>query len=169
MDSGNDCVITSYSIHYTKLYDIQDSGLKIQQNEGGEMRYMTFTNLVMENVPRPIFMTFCQQTACVETPQGEYEPLKRMHDMKFSNIIVDNSKGDKNSAIFLTGIPGHLIEDISISNVNFIVRGGATKEDAAQKEVKEYTLENMKRWPEFFTVGALPAYGIYARHRNNFV
>jgi polygalacturonase len=146
--------------------DIQDSGLKIQQNEGGEMSHMTFSNLVMENVPRPIFMTFCQQTASVDTPKGTYEPLKRMHNMKFDNIIVDNSKGDKDSAFFLTGIPGHEIEDISITNVDFIVSGGGSQEDANKLDVKEYTLENMKRWPEFFTVGALPSYGIYARHIN---
>ncbi|MCL7762520.1 glycosyl hydrolase family 28 protein [Polaribacter sp. Z014] len=146
--------------------DIQDSGLKIQQMEGGEMSNMTFSNLVMENVPRPIFMTFCQQTASVDTPIGTYEPLKRMHNMKFDNIIVDNSKGDRHSAFFLTGIPGHEIEDISITNVDFIVSGGVSKEDAKQEKVKEYTLENMKRWPEFFTVGSLPVFGIYARHMN---
>ncbi|SDW35430.1 Glycosyl hydrolases family 28 [Lutibacter oricola] len=146
--------------------DIQDSGLKIQQNEGGNMSHMTFSNLVMENVPRPIFMTFCQQIASVETPNGEYEPLKRMHNMKFDNIIVDNSKGDKHSAFFLTGIPGHEIEDISISNVDFIVSGGGTIEDAGKLDVKEYTLDNMKRWPEFYVVEGLPAYGIYARHLN---
>ncbi|QVY66083.1 glycoside hydrolase family 28 protein [Polaribacter sp. Q13] len=146
--------------------DIQDSGLKIQQMEGGEMSNMTFSNLVMENVPRPIFMTFCKQTASVDTPIGTYEPLKRMHNMKFDNIIVDNSKGDRHSAFFLTGIPGHEIEDISITNVDFIVSGGVSEEDAKQEEVKEYTLENMKRWPEFFTVGSLPVFGIYARHMN---
>jgi polygalacturonase len=146
--------------------DIQDSGLKIQQNEGGEMSHMTFSNLVMENVPRPIFMTFCQQIASVDTPDGEYEPLKRMHNMKFDNIIVDNTKGDKNSAFFLTGIPGHEIEDISITNVDFIVSGGGTKEDAKKLDVKEYTLDNMERWPEFYVVGGLPVYGIYARHIN---
>ncbi|WP_139956935.1 glycoside hydrolase family 28 protein [Flavicella sediminum] len=146
--------------------DIQDSGLKIQQNEGGEMSHMTFSNLVMENVPRPIFMTFCQQTASVDTPKGEYEPLKRMHHMKFDNIVVDNSKGDRHSAFFLTGIPGHEIEDISITNVDFIVAGGVNKEDAKQKDVKEYTHDNMKRWPEFYVVKELPAYGVYARHIN---
>ena len=146
--------------------DIQDSGLKIQQMEGGEMSNMTFSNLVMENVPRPIFMTFCQQTASVDTPKGTYEPLKRMHNMKFDNIVVDNTKGDRHSAFFLTGIPGHEIEHISITNVDFIVSGGVSKEDAKQKEVKEYALANMKRWPEFFTVGSLPVYGIYVRHMN---
>ncbi|MFC1764691.1 glycoside hydrolase family 28 protein [Planctomycetota bacterium] len=145
--------------------DIEDSGLKIQQNEGGEMRNMTFTNLVMENVPRPIFMTFCTQRACVDTPEGTFEPLKRMHNMMFSNIIVDNSKGDKNSAFFLTGMPDHLIENICIKDVQFIVAGGGTQADADKREIKEFTLEVLnKHWPEFYLVGTLPAYGLYARH-----
>ncbi len=145
--------------------DIEDSGLKIQQNEGGEMKNMTFSNLVMENVPRPIFMTFCTQRASVDTPEGEYEPLKRMHNMVFSNIVVDNSGLDKNSAFFLTGMPDHPIEDITIKDVQFIVSGGGTLEDAEKMEVDEYTLEVLKgHWPEFYLVGTLPAYGIYARH-----
>lgn len=145
--------------------DIEDSGLKIQQNEGGEMKNMTFSNLVMENVPRPIFMTFCTQRASVDTPEGEYEPLTRMHNMLFSNIVVDNSELDKNSAFFLTGMPEHPIEDITIKDVQFIVSGGGTREDAEKMEVKEYTLEVLKgHWPEFYLVGTLPAYGVYARH-----
>jgi len=124
--------------------DIQDSGLKIQQCEGGEMRNMSFTNLVMENVPRPIFMTFCQQRACVDSPEGSFEPLKRMHNMLFSNIVVDNSRGDKDSAFFLTGMPDHLIEDICIKDVQFIVAGGGTQEDANKKDIKEFTLEVLK-------------------------
>jgi len=146
--------------------DIEDSGLKIQLNEGGEMRHLVFCNLVMENVPRPVFITFCQQIACVEVPEGEYEPLKRMHDMAFSNMIIDNSKGDKNSAFFMTGIPSHQIENISLNNITFIVSGGGSSADAAQTKVKEFTLGNLKRWPEFYEVGSLPAFGLYARHLN---
>ena len=41
--------------------DHNDSGLKIQMNEGGEMKNMVFTHLTMTNVPRPLFLTFCQK------------------------------------------------------------------------------------------------------------
>lgn len=157
--------IESVTVTNCIFRDIEDSGLKIQQCEGGTMRNMTFSNLVMENVPRPIFMTFCQQRACVDTPEGTFEPLERMHTMNFSNIVVDNSKGDKDSAFFLTGMPDHLIEDISIRDVQFVVAGGGTREDANKHDIKEYTLEVLKKhWPEFYLVGTLPAYGVYARH-----
>jgi hypothetical protein len=134
-------------------------------NEGGEMKNMTFSNLVMKNVPRPIFMTFCQQRAGVDMPE-EMFPMKAMHGFIFSDIIVDNRKLDKNSAFFLTGMPGHYIQDIQLNNILMTVSGGGTKEDAIKK-VKEYTLETIgKWWPEFSKVGTLPAYGIYARHIN---
>jgi len=158
--------IESVTVSNCTFRDIEDAGLKIQQNEGGEMKNMTFSNLVMENVPRPIFMTFCKQRMSVETPEGQIEPIKRMHGFYFNNIIADNSESDKNSAIFITGLPKHKIEDISIKDVRFIVPGGGTKIDAVKIDsVKEYTREIMGvHSPEFHSIGTLPAYGIYARH-----
>lgn len=157
--------IESVTVTNCTFKDIDDSGLKIQQNEGGEMKNMVFSNLIMENVPRPIFMTFTQQRASVETPEGELEPLQSMHNFIFSNIVVDNSKLDKNSAFFLTGFPGHYIEDITIRDVQFTVSGGGTKEDAQKTDLNEYTQEVLNGWwPEFSLVGTLPASGIYARH-----
>jgi polygalacturonase len=156
---------SSVTVTNCTFRNIEDSGLKIQMNEGGEMKNMVFSNLVMENVPRPVFMTFCQQRACVDSPM-ELAPMKAMHHFIFQNMIIDNSKLDKNSAFFLTGLPNNKIEDILISNVQFVVSGGGSKEDAA-KTVKEYTPEVLGEWwPEFYLVGTLPAYGIYARNIN---
>lgn len=162
--------IESVTVSNCVFRDIEDSGLKIQQCEGGEMRNLSFSNLVMENVPRPIFMTFASQRCCTDIPEGTYEPLKRMHNMMFDNIIVDNSQLDKNSAIILTGMPDHKIEDISITNVQFIVSGGGTPEDAAKKDINEYTLEVLAgHWPEFRLLGTMPAYGIFARHMDGLI
>lgn len=153
----------SVTVTNCTFHDIKDSGLKIQMNEGGEMKNMVFTNLVMRNVPRPIFMTFCQQRAGVDAPE-EVLPMKAMHSFIFSDIIADNRELDKNSAFFLTGMPDHYISDIQLNNIQFTVSGGGTKEDASGK-IKEYTLETLGNWwPEFSLVGTLPASGIYARH-----
>lgn len=153
----------SVTISNCTFHDIQDSGLKIQMNEGAEMKNMSFTNLVMRNVPRPVFMTFCQQRAGVDAPM-EMLPMKAMHSFIFSDFIVDNRGLDKNSAFFLTGMPNHYISDIQINNIQMTVSGGGTKEDAS-KEIKEYTLDVLgKWWPEFYLVKTLPASGIYARH-----
>ena len=71
--------------------NIKDSGLKIQMNEGGEMKNMVFSNLVMENVPRPILMTFCQQRACVDSPR-ELAPMKAMHHFIFNQTGLPGSR-----------------------------------------------------------------------------
>ncbi|WP_282036002.1 glycoside hydrolase family 28 protein [Saccharicrinis aurantiacus] len=146
--------------------NIKDSGLKIQVNEGGTMKNMVFSNLVMKNVPRPVFMTFAQQKACVDAPDEMY-PMKEMKNFTFQNIIADNTELDKNSAFFLTGMPGHNIQNIIIKDVQFFVSGGGTKEDS-KKSIKEYTVETLEGWwPEFHLVGTLPASGVYLRHMEN--
>ncbi len=144
--------------------DIDDSGLKIQMNEGGEMKNMVFSNLTMKNVPRPIFMTFAKQKACVDAPETMY-PMDAMHGFIFKNIIVDNRELDKNSAILITGITGTYIENVMLKDIFMTVAGGGTIEDAQKTDLKEYTLDVLKGWwPEFHLIGTLPAYGVYARH-----
>jgi len=147
--------------------NIKDSGLKIQMNEGGSMKNMVFSNLVMKNVPRPVFMTFAQQKACVDAPEEMY-PMKEMKNFTFQNIIADNIELDKNSAFFLTGMPGHYIENVIIKDVQFFISGGGTKEDAEKKDHNEYTLDVLGGWwPEFSKVGTLPASAIFLRHMKN--
>ena len=155
----------SVAVSNCTFNDIDDAGLKIQMNEGGEMKNMTFTNLTMKNVPRPVFMTFAQQRAYVDSPEGEYPPMKAMHNFIFTNIIADNSELDKDAAFYITGMPGHYIENLIFRNIQFTVPGGGTAEDAARTDIKEYTLDVLKGWwPEFYLTGTLPAYGFYARH-----
>ncbi|TGV00977.1 glycoside hydrolase family 28 protein [Flavivirga rizhaonensis] len=154
----------SVTVSNCTFHDIEDSGLKIQMNEGGEMKNMVFSNLIMKNVPRPIFMTFCQQRAGVDTPEDMF-PMKAMHGFIFNGLIVDNKELDKNSAIFITGMPNHYISNIQLTNVQMTVSGGGNKADAEKTDLNEYTLDVLKGWwPEFHLVGTLPASGIYARH-----
>lgn len=156
----------SVTVSNSTFHDIQDSGLKIQMNEGGEMKNMIFSNIVMKNVPRPIFMTFCQQRAGVDSPL-KMLPMKAMHSFSFNNIVIDNRELDKNSVIFLTGMPKNYITDIQLNNIQMTVSGGGNTTDANKKNIKEYTLETLGNWwPEFRLVGTLPASGIYARHVN---
>ena len=136
-------------------------------NEGAEMKNMVFSNIVMKNVPRPIFMTFCQQKASVDAPD-EMFPMKAMHHFNFNNMIIDNRELDKNAAILITGMPDNYITDIQLSDIQMVMPGGGTKEDAGKTDINEYTLEVLDGWwPEFIGVGTLPASGIYMRHIND--
>ncbi len=158
--------ISGVTVSNCTFNDILDSGLKIQLNEGGSLSDMTFTNLVMNNVPRPIFLTFCKQRACVDAPQDTLDDLKYMSRLNFSNIVVNNEMLDSKSGFIISGIPGHRIEDISISNVHFRCAGGGTKEEAEREDIPEFDLTSMRHhWPEFRCLGgAAPASALYVRH-----
>lgn len=153
--------------------DINDSGLKIQMNEGAVMKNMLFSNLLMVNVPRPIFMTHCSQRAFADGEE-EYPEMQTIGDMTFNNIHVDNTKLDKNAAIVMTSVPGNYIQNITLSNITIRTAGGGTANDA-NNVFKEFTPEwfksqDRRRWPEYgYLGGAVPAYGIYLRHMENVV
>ena len=144
--------------------DITDSGLKIQLGEGAVMKNMVFTNLVMTNVLKPVFMTFGQHRAHVDAPP-ELAPMKTMRGFIFSHILVETETGGKDAAFILTGLPGHPIEDVTLSDIRATFAGGGTVADAANLP-DELTPENLQgRWPEYSRFSrTVPARGLYARH-----
>lgn len=149
--------------------DHNDSGLKIQMNEGAEMRNMVFSNLVMKNVPRPVFLTFCQKNAWVDAPRGELPPMKRLRNLSFNNITVDSSEitgaAAKTCGFQMTGVPYHPIENISFTDIRAVFPGGGTEEDA-KSVLAELTPEVLRAgWPEYSRFGGtVPSFGFYARH-----
>ncbi|MBD0403869.1 glycoside hydrolase family 28 protein [Flammeovirga sp. EKP202] len=145
--------------------NIKDSGLKIQMNEGGAMKNMTFSNMTMTNVPRPIFMTFCKQRAHVDAPE-ELSPMHYMGDMTFENFQIDNRMVEKNAVIAMTGLPEGRIKNITLKNINMHIAGEEASESLSKAEVKELTPDVLEGWwPEFRRLGGtLPASGIYLRH-----
>jgi hypothetical protein len=66
----------------------------------------------------------------------------------------------------LSGLPGHPICSVSLTNFRLVGGGGGTAEDAALRSVPEFTLETLGNWwPEYYGLeGALPSCGIFARH-----
>ncbi len=146
----------------------QDSGLKIQMNEGAEMKNMVFSNLVMKNVPRPVFLTFCQKNAWVDAGR-ELPPMKRVSNMQFSNILVDCSEitgaPAKTCGFQITGMPDHPVENVSFSDIRAVFPGGGTADDA-KSVLKELTPDVLAtHWPEYSSFGGtVPAFGFYARH-----
>lgn len=146
------------------FYNHRDSGLKIQMCEGGEMKNMIFSNLVMKNVPRPVFMTFTKQNAWVDA-NNEDRPMKRMNNFQFNNIIVETALGGKNCSFIFTGLPGHPIENITLNNIRAVFPGGGTPEDA-KNALAEFTKENLYgHWPEYKKLKkTVPSFGLYMRH-----
>ncbi len=65
--------------------------------------------------------------ACAARPEI---PVGKLRRVIISNIVCSNASGSVSSII--SGIPGHEIEDLKLSNILIQHRGGGTAEDAAR-------------------------------------
>ena len=75
-------------------------------------------------------------------------PVGTLKRVIISNLVCSNSVSGLGSII--SGIPGHSVEDVKISNIQILHQGGGTKEDAAYQP-PEY--EDMYPEPTMFIGG----------------
>jgi hypothetical protein len=145
------------------FHDIKGSGIKVQMNEGGVLEDMLFANLVMDNVPRPIFCTF--NSFRVRRDAGpQLPPMQALRHLQFRGIRASagaDSAQSYKSFIAFVGLPANPIEDVTLSDIHFTAPGGGTRSQGARRDVPEL----IGKRPEHSELGeTLPAYGLYARH-----
>jgi hypothetical protein len=83
--------------------------------------------------------------------------VSAMRRVNISNVIASNVA--PHHGVLISGIPGHPIEDVRLSNIRIQYQGGGTKEEAA-REVPEYETE----YPEPYRFGRIPSWGFFVRH-----
>ncbi len=127
-------------------------GLALESVDGGLLEDVTISNLTMRHVQMPLFMRL---GARMRGPAGI--PVGQLRRVNISNVMAYNADPKYPSCI--SGIPGHTIEDIRISNVRHHMAGGLTPNDAP---INPPELENAYPEPSMF--GTLPAYGFFIRH-----
>ncbi|HWA07991.1 MAG TPA: glycosyl hydrolase family 28-related protein [Opitutaceae bacterium] len=151
-------------------------GLALESVDGAVIEDVTITNITMRDVSNsPIFIRLGNRA---RGPEGTAPGIIRR--VTISHIVADNV--DPRYPITITGLPGHPIEDLRISDVRVLYRGGLTLENAAQQPpdlVNTFFLrgaglagprdpysppEQEKAYPEPSMFGLLPAYGAYIRH-----
>lgn len=149
--------------------DIRDAGIKIEMCEGGVIQNMVFSNLVMKNVPRPVFVALCRQRACDDAPL-EMPPYGVVRNLSFDHIVVDNAGcGNRNTAFFVTGFPGHNLEGVRFSHISMVGPGGVMATEAIGLTMMEFDDATLNGWwPGIHILegqnGILPCYGFFARH-----
>jgi polygalacturonase len=132
-------------------------GLAIETVDGGVIEDVTVSNLVMRDVTTaPIFLRLGNRA---RGPQGT--GVGAIRRVKIEGVVISNA--DPRYPVLLSGIPGHPIEDVDLSNIRIVYRGGGTKADAALEPP-----EREEAYPEPSMFGTLPAYGLFARHVRDF-
>jgi len=114
---------------------------------------VTITNLVMRDlVNSPLYVRLGSRN---RRPAGT--PTGVLRRVSISN--VDAYDVDPRYSSIIAGVPGHDIEDLTLSNVRILYRGGGT---AAQAAIEPPEVET--RYPEPSEHGIIPAYGFFIRH-----
>ncbi len=131
-------------------------GLALETVDGGLLEDVTISNITMRDIiTAPIFMRLGRR---MRGPDGV--PIGVLRRVIINGIVCSNSASRISSII--SGIPGHPIEDVKISNIYVQHQGGGTRETAAIDPP-----ENENAYPEPTMFGAMPSHGLYIRHARN--
>ncbi len=129
-------------------------GLALEAVDGALLEDVTISNITMRDISNsPFFLRLGNRA------RGPKETTRvgAVRRLIISNIVVYNA--NPKYASIISGIPGHPIEDVRLSNIRIYYQGGGTKEQAAlEPPEKEDT------YPEPTMFGEMPAYGFFIRH-----
>jgi polygalacturonase len=128
-------------------------GLAIESVDGAIIEDVAITNLTMRDIVNaPIFVRLGRRARGPNQP-----PPGVINRVRISGVVASNV--DSRHGVLISGIPGHDIEDLRLSDVRIAYQGGGTAADAALEPEEKET-----EYPEPDMFGTIPAYGLYARH-----
>ena len=151
-------------------------GLALESVDGAHIEDVAISNITMRDVSNaPIFIRLGSR---MRAPEGT--PIGSIRRISITNVIAYNA--DPRYGSIISGIPGHDVEDIRLSGIRILYRGGLTLDQVAKQPpdlVNTFffratggvpprepyaTPEREKEYPEPSMFGMLPAYGFFIRH-----
>ena len=134
-------------------------GIAIETADGGSIEDILFNNITMRDITEtPLFIRL---NARMRGPEGT--PIGTCKRITISNLNVYDVGGRPKrpglGSVMVMGIPGHYIEDLTLSNIRIYYRGGGKKE-LIDVEVKQ----NIDTYPDPYRWDSMPAYGMYFRY-----
>lgn len=160
------------------------SALSLEIVDGGTMENVTVDGMTVTGTESPIFVrlahrgrgwTFSRNGAnafVAQNLQGGNEGATRSQKPdsvetvgRMRHIYINNVRARDcgNYGCSITGLPGHPVEDVHLSNIVIHHRGGITPDQlpSIQKALRD---EKAAEYPEATMWGPLPARGFYVRH-----
>lgn len=151
-------------------------GLALETVDGAVIEDVKVSNIIMDEIfNSPIYIRLGNRA---RGPVGL--PHSAIRGISISNIVVNDADCRYTSMVF--GLEGHMIEDVSISNVLIRYKGGLSMQDVMDqnlsnsffnKELKKgrksvYDIpQQEKGYPEPSSHGVLPVYGLFVSHARN--
>lgn len=131
-------------------------GLALETVDGGILEDIVISNITMRDIVNsPIFLRL---GARMRSPENT--AVGQMKRISINNVNVYNA--DSRYGCLISGLPGHAIEDIKLSNIRIVYKGGGTAEQAQLTPP-----ESEKLYPEPWMFGIIPSSAFYIRHAKN--
>jgi polygalacturonase len=147
--------ITNCAIHKPRPSERGIAGIALEIVDGGALDRVTISNITIDGYLSPIFLRLGNR-ARPYTDGAPKPPIGTLRNVILSNIVAtDASK----IGCPIAGIPGHRIENVTLSNIRCEFEGGVTA-----KKIRHNIAESEDVYPECAMFGTLPAYGLYCRH-----
>jgi len=162
------------TIENIEVYDTFRSAIAIESVDGAEIENIKVSNITAVNTGNAIFIRLGHRN-------GEKPGYIKNVSIKNVKVQVPFDRPDIDYDLrgpevdyfhnpfpaSIAGIPGHLIENVVLENIEIMYPGRASKGMAYHplsrlKDVKE----NVNGYPEFSMFGEMPSWGFYVRHVN---
>jgi polygalacturonase len=128
-------------------------GLAIESVDGGDIEDVTINNISMRDIVNsPIFIRLGNRARGPDHP-----PVGVIRRINISDLVVSGARQKLGSII--SGIPGHPVEDVRISNIHLLQEGGGTAGEATLQPAEKETA-----YPEPSMFGTMPSCGFFIRH-----
>jgi polygalacturonase len=131
-------------------------GLALETVDGALLEDVTINNITMRDIQNaPIFIRLGARMRGPDTIA-----IGQCRRIIISNVVAWNV--DEKYGAIISGLPGHDIEDLQLSNIRIYYKGGGPK-DSINRIVPEFE----KEYPEPYRWGVMPSYGFFFRHVKN--
>lgn len=160
------------TIDNIRVYDTFRSAIALECVDGGVMENIRVSNVTALNTGNAIFIRLGHRAG------KEPGRIKGIHlsditvavpfecpdyDYDVRGPAVGGTHNPLPSSI--TGIPGHLVEDVTLERINIIMPGRASRAVSYIPINRLHTVpEKIRDYPEFTMFGDLPAWAFYLRH-----
>ena len=159
------------TIDQIKVFDTFRSAIAIESVDGAIIKNIKVTNITAKNTGNAIFIRLGNRTKKspgiisnvyignmeVEVPFGRPDIN---YDIRAAEPAYHNPFPSS-----ITGIPGHLVKDVTLENIHITYPGRASKAQAyfPVSRLKDFP-EKIHDYPEFSMFGEMPCWGLFVRH-----
>jgi hypothetical protein len=131
------------------------AGVALESVDGGMLENIAVTNLAIDGVITPIFLRLGNRAWPLHKDMPK-PGVGTFRNVLLSNIVATHAW---KVGCSISGIPGHPLENVQLSNIQITFDGGGTR-----PETHVAVREMEQSYPECTKFGILPAYGFYCRH-----